>query len=321
MLLGGGWTYFTVVFVFGLVPLLDVPLGYELRNDPPRRSGPFRFVLYSHAVMQAFLLVSAACYVALGDATLLEKIGVTLCTGLSTGGIGITIAHELVHKTDPNDRFMGNAFLASVCYMHFAIEHVIGHHSRVGTPQDPATARRGETLYAFLPRTLIDSLRSAWDIEQRRIRKRGLSPLLDNKFLGIFGFPLIIAALAFETLGPAAVLFYFAQSAVAFTLLEIVNYVEHYGLERRELAPGRWEPVSPAHSWDADQRLTNWFLFRLQRHADHHMHPLRPYQTLRHVEDSPKLPLGYPGMVVLALVPPLWRAVMHPRLDAWRRME
>jgi alkane 1-monooxygenase len=202
-----------------------------------------------------------------------------------------------------------------VSYGHFTIEHNRGHHQRVATREDPASARYGESYWAFLPRTLAGSYAHAWRLEVAR-----LAPLelpwwhWRNEMVWATLLPPLLAAALAAAFGTLAAAFFFGQSAMAMALLEAVNYVEHYGLERARLPDGRYEPVSERHSWDANQVLTNSFLIHLQRHADHNLNPLRPYAALQPRAGSPKLPTGYTGMLPLAAVPPLWFAVMNPRV-------
>jgi alkane 1-monooxygenase len=191
--------------------------------------------------------------------------------------------------------------LVSVCYGHFTVEHNRGHHVRVATPEDPASARYGEAFWAFLPRTLWGSLRHAWDLDRAEVLQ------------SLAASALIAAALA-AAFGPLAIAFFIGQSAMAITLLEAVNYVEHYGLQRRRLADGKYERPGEQHAWDAYEWLSNCFLVHLQRHADHHLAPSRPYAALQPRAASPKLPTGYAGMLPLALLPPIWFRIMNPRV-------
>ena len=220
------------------------------------------------------------------------------------GGIfGVTAAHELMHRRGPWPR-AGAAFLLSLfSYPHFCIEHVQGHHRNVGTRRDPATARLGESLYAFLPRGVIGGFRGAWRIESRRLRNRLVwqYALLAGLY-GIVGY----------ALGGNGILVLAVQAAVAIFLLETLNYVGHYGLVRRVMAPGRYEPVQQQHSWNSSHRVSNWLLFNVGRHSDHHCEPDRGYLSLKHESGAPQLPGGYFAMFVLALFPPLWRRIMDP---------
>lgn len=320
----GGWLTFSVVLVaFVAIPLLDPLLGRRESNpteeecERGERQWRWRWPLYLFVIEEYLLLALAMGWMIHQDLSALEWIGLTVSTGVITGAIGITIAHELIHRRHPGERALGELLLINVCYHHFTVEHVAGHHQNVATPKDPATARKGESFYRFYLRTVVGSFRSAWKLEKRRLQRQGLSPIRwNNRVLyGLIaqGILLISLSLGF---GWQAGVFFLAQSWIAFSLLELVNYVEHYGLERKEIAPGKFEKVGPQHSWDASNRLTNWFLFHLQRHADHHRYPTRRFQSLRLMDGSPRLPTGYAGMLLLAVVPPLWRRVMHPRLQA-----
>ncbi len=320
--IGGLGTFLTPMLVFVAVPLLDFIIGVDDYNPSPKALDDlestlgFRLVLYLFLPVQFGLLFWGAAVFSGGALSVVEKAGFVLSMGITTGGLGITIAHELAHKKRKLDVFCGQALLMSVCYMHFHIEHNLGHHTRVATADDPATARLGESFYAFYPRTLLGSFSSAWKTEVARLRhgrKRAISP--ENRMLRYILLPALLATLLGNIWGGQAVIFFVLQSIVAFSLLEVVNYVEHYGLQRRRLPSGKYEKVTAVHSWNANQRLTNCLLFKLQRHSDHHVHPVKAYQTLRHYSESPQLPTGYAGMMLLALVPPLWKRVMHPILE------
>jgi alkane 1-monooxygenase len=236
-----------------------------------------------------------------------------LAVGTVTGGMGITIAHELGHRASLLDRVIAKALLVSVCYGHFFVEHVRGHHVRVATPDDPATAPRGMSVYRFIPRSVIGSFAHAWRLERMRLDRAGRSVWQPSNWV-LTGSLLSIAllAVAWAVSGPKAALLFTLQAIWAFVLLEIINYVEHYGLQRRRV-DGRYEPVREEHSWNADFAVSNWVLFNLQLHSDHHAHMSKPFEQLRTVPGAPQLPAGYPTMVLLALVPPLWFAVMDPR--------
>ncbi len=248
-----------------------------------------------------------------------ELAGILGSTALVTGGGGITIAHELMHRKAPLDRALAEGLMLLASYPHFCIEHVLGHHRNVATPDDPATSRLGESLYAYLPRTLWGGLRSAVHLEAERTRKRGI-PWYDPRHrLTRYAVELLaLHAVVLLAFGPAGAAFFLAQGVLAALLLETINYVEHYGLTR-ERAGDRWETVQPRHSWNANHRVSNWWLFNLQRHADHHAHASRPYWQLRALDDGPQLPASYPAMILLALVPPLWFAVMDPRAQLGSR--
>lgn len=240
------------------------------------------------------------------------------CTLVSAGGINA--AHELLHKPSRTSRLFARALLVASCYGHFYIEHARGHHRRVATRDDPATMRKGESFYAFLPRTVVGGCLSAWRLECERLTKSALPVWsIHNEMLWYAVMP--TAALFWPIArwyGAAAVAFYALQAAGAVVLLEQVNAIEHYGLERLHTADGTLEPVGPQHSWDAPHSIANYFMFKLQRHADHHMNAAKPYQLLDATPESPQLPAGYLTLAPCLLVPPLWRAIMHPVLDDYR---
>lgn len=320
-LLGGAFSFSTLFLAFVIIPLLDLVVAPDLSNPIPEEMEAlahrlsFRVVTNLYAAIQVALVIWGAYVVTHATLSTLELIGLVLSIAITTGGIGITVAHELCHKKNFVERTLGKTLLMTVSYMHFYIEHNIGHHVNVGTPKDPATARLGESFYAFYLRTVIGSWRSAWNIEMARLQKAGYAKWgHHNQMLWFVGLPILFAGILGVSWGWQALPYFFAQSVIAFSLLEAVNYLEHYGLVRQENAPGRYERVGLMHAWNADHRLTNYFLFRLQRHVDHHIHPARRYQTLRTFDESPQLPTGYPGMVLLALVPWLWRKIMDPRV-------
>lgn len=320
---GGLYNFAVPLYIFGLIPLLDQLMGTYTYN-PTEAETPqllkrwgFQAVAWPHVPLLLALVIWGAWTVSQQPLTALETLGLTLSIGLCTGGVGINLAHELIHKRSRHERLMGQILLMNVSYMHFYIEHLLGHHRKVSTPEDAASARKGESLYRFYFRTLWGSYRSAWEIESQRLHKKrqGLwSP--HNRMLWFAFWPACYAGLMFVAWGWGALAFFFAQSVVAFSLLECVNYVEHYGLERQKNAAGHYEKVDVVHSWNANQRLTNALLFNLQRHSDHHAHQSRRYQILRQFEASPQLPTGYAGMILLSLVPPLWRKIMDPRVEA-----
>jgi alkane 1-monooxygenase len=323
--LGGAWTFFPLAVLYVIVPAIDVLVGLNPRNpaaseEPALSENPaFRAITWLWVPVQLALIVWGLERVASSALTPIEAVGTTLSMGLTAGAIGMTFAHELIHRPSRLERLLGDVLLASVTYPHFAIEHVHGHHLHVGTPRDPATARYGESLYAFLPRTIAGGLRSAWRIEARRLRKHG-EPVfgLSNRMLRYAAVLSVLYAGVGLQYGWRGLLFFAAQSAVAFCLIETINYIEHYGLVRLEAAPGRYERVMPWHSWDSTHRVSNWILINLARHSDHHVAASKRYQVLHALDAAPQLPTGYGAMFVLALAPPLWRRVMDPRVATAR---
>lgn len=324
--LGGVWTWLGLAVIFGGVPLLDLLLGPDTSNPDPGEAAQleaswfYRGLLLAWVPLHFSLLAYAVWRFGQGFESLTASVGFVLSTGTITGAIGITVAHELGHKLTRWEPRLARLLLASVGYTHFHIEHNKGHHAHVATPGDPATAREGQSFYAFLPQTLSGSLRSAWRFEQDRLRRLGrpVTPWRNHVFLGFVATALMAGAAA-ALGGIAGIVLFLVQAMVAVFLLEVVNYVEHYGLVRRPRESGGHERVDVIHSWNASERLSNWLLFNLQRHSHHHVAHHRRYQVLEHYDHSPQLPTGYAGMVLLALVPPLWRRIMDPRLRSWRK--
>lgn len=318
------------LLLFGLVPLLDLWCGRSVGTLTPEtaaalpRLGRFDLWLWLWVPLHwAAVGVSVANMeerLATGTHTLLELGLLAVSVGM-VGALGINVAHELMHRRGRAERALAEVLMMATSYTHFCVEHVLGHHRNVATPTDPATSRLGESAWAFLPRTILGGMRSAWRLEGERARRTGEAGTLRDRRLR---YPLALALLWVAIgvgLGPWALVFFVAQGAVGVTLLELVNYVEHYGLSRRLVGPGVYERTTPFHSWNSSERVTNWLLFHLERHADHHAYASRPYFALRHVDDSPQLPTGYAGMLLLAMIPPLWRRVMDPRVHAWRERQ
>ncbi len=320
------WAFLVPLVIFGLIPVLDAIIGRDPANPDEAQQVPameqqayYRWLtLASVAGLLGMLLWSGWILATYSAWSWIGQLGWVLSAGIIMGGIGITVAHELVHKDSALEQNAGGLLLAAVCYAGFKVEHVRGHHVHVSTPEDASSSRYGQSLYSFLPHAYKHNFLNAWKLEAERLKRKGLSPLSRHNELiwwyALSGVFLLGFTIAFSWLGA---LFFLGQSFVAFTLLEIVNYLEHYGLHRRKLDNGRYERTNPNHSWNSNYLLTNLFLFHLQRHSDHHAYAKRRYQVLRHYDESPQLPNGYAGMVVLALIPPLWFAVMNPRVRAY----
>jgi len=322
--LGGAWTFLPMALLLGFLPIADWFAGLNLENpgrDQPELSENvwFRAITWLWVPMQLAMLAWSVLQVTSGRLTAIETIGLTVSAGLITGSIGITFAHELVHRPGAFELALGEVLLATVSYTHYAIEHVYGHHRYVGTPRDPATARFGESIYRFLPRCIAGSLASAWAFEVDRLARRGRQRWHpSNRMLRYGAAQLAMYGSVAWLWGMPGVLFVAGQAILAFALLETINYIEHYGLERRELAPGNYERIMPWHSWNSSHRLSNWLLINLARHSDHHLVASKRYQVLDHVDAAPQLPAGYGAMFLAALCPPIWHRLMDPRVEAWR---
>ena len=309
--IGAPWASIAVAFV--AIPLIDAVVGCPRRDDSRSRPIPFvRWIPRLQLPLQAALLIGAVRLAP--ELPIGQLVVFAFAVGTVTGGMGITIAHELGHRASGLDRAIAKALLVSVAYGHFFVEHVRGHHVRVATPEDPATAPRGMSVYRFILRSVVGSFLHAWRLERLRLERGGRTAWhASNWVLSGSLLSLGLLALAGFVAGPLGALLFVVQAVWAFVLLEIINYIEHYGLQRRRV-DGRYEPVREVHSWNADFAVSNWVLFNLQLHSDHHVHVNKPFEQLRTVADAPQLPAGYPAMVLLALLPPLWFAVMDPRV-------
>ncbi len=315
----GQW-YLVPLVVFILIPLLDRFSGDFLGNPAEsqvsalQRSHFFSILLYGYLPLQMGLLLWGG--VVSATLTWSEVIALGWSTGIVTGGIGITVAHELGHRRPWIDRVISCVLLSTVAYMHFFVEHNKGHHSRVATEDDPASARFGESLYQFLPRTVIGSFKSALTIEGAKLKQLGL-PFWNWRNLMVWSvaIPLMITLGLSFAFGMKAAMFFLVQAGIAVLLLETVNYIEHYGLRRVRDSAGQYEKVSVSHSWNSNRYLSNALLFNLQRHSHHHVNVTRRYQSLAWFKDSPQLPVGYPEMVITAWIPPLWRKRIHPLIS------
>ena len=327
----GGWTIALLPLItWFMFSILDGLLGLNLDNADPETPDEnltwYKAITVAWAPLQFALLFWMIWYAnGPGDAHLspVETITLFFGVGVITGTIGINYSHELMHQRNKQERFLGDLLLAMVLYSHFRSEHLLVHHRHVGTPRDPVTARYNEGFYRFFPRVLIGCLKSAFRAEKEMLARKNL-PWTDfsNPFFRFWlmqGGMLLLAGLLGGWTGVALFIW---QAFVAVWQLELVNYIEHYGLTRRHLGDGKYEHVKPQHSWNAAHKASNWLLINLQRHSDHHYKPDRRFPLLQNYSDSeaPQLPLGYPLMTMAAMVPPLWRRVMNPRVRRWRQM-
>ena len=313
------------LLMFIVIPVSDYLVGPDADNPPESavailESDPYyRWATYAYLPAQYLSLV-LACWLWSGRAGIpmsdLDKVGLMLTVG-GIAGVAINTAHELGHQRARAERRLSKVALAQTGYGHFYVEHNRGHHSRVATPEDPASARLGETLYAFVFRSAWGGLRSAWRLERKRLNRRGKSTWsLHNDVLNSWLITVILFSVLVAVFGLHVLFWLIGQAIVGICLLESINYLEHYGLRRQKRRDGHYEQVRPAHSWNSNSVISNVFLFHLQRHSDHHANPHRRFQALCHADEAPQLPSGYATMVMLAMVPPLWRRVMDPRVVA-----
>jgi alkane 1-monooxygenase len=317
--LGGAWTFMAAAATPLCLASLDSALG-EGEHAADAASAPAtRWLPRVYVVLQLAATAWAAVLVARPTTGLTEAVGLALSAGLTTGVFGFVAAHELIHSRNARERALGLTLLGSVLYMHFRIAHVFGHHRRAATRDDPASARLGEGLYAFLVRSVSGQLREAWTFEGQRLRRTGRAPIgIESRMLrycAIEALFLFIVGLA----SPRALAFLIVVAAIAVALLESFNYVAHYGLSRRVGADGRPERLAPWHSWNSSRRMNNASLFNMGRHSDHHARMTRSYEGLEPLSGAAELPSGYAAALLTALVPPVWRRIMDPRAEAVMR--
>lgn len=325
----GGWALILLpLFGWFGITLLDALAGRDGGGlDPDTDAAQltwYRAITLLWAPLQFVAIFGAIWWVThSGHLAGWEKLGLFFGVGVASGTIGINYAHELMHQKNRVERWLGDILLAMVLYSHFRSEHLLVHHPWVGTPRDPVTARYNEGFHRYFPRVLRQCPASALRAEANRHRRAGRPAWhRSNPFWRYAALQLLFAGLALAIGGLAGLGLFAFQALVAVWQLELVNYIEHYGLTREHLGDGRYEHVKPRHSWNADHRVSNWLLINLQRHSDHHFKPDRRFPLLQThgPDDAPQLPFGYPAMTVLAMIPPLWRRAMNPRVRAWRRL-
>lgn len=312
--------FYGPVLIFGVFPLLDLLVGLDASNPPDsvikwlEQDRYYRWCTYAFLPLQYAGLIFACWLWSHGGLSTLDSVGLAFTVAM-VAGVAINTAHELGHKRASSERWLSKVALAQTGYGHFFVEHNRGHHVRVATPEDPASARLGESFYEFLPRTVVGSLRSAVEIEREHLARDGHRFWsIRNDILNAWLMSLALFAGLALVFGAVVLPYLLIQAVIGFSLLEVVNYLEHYGLLRQTREDGRYERTRPEHSWNSNNVASNVLLYHLQRHSDHHANPLRRYQSLRHFDEAPQLPTGYAGMIVVAAIPPLWRAMMDRRL-------
>jgi alkane 1-monooxygenase len=320
------WLLLPLFFGYVMGPLLDMVFG-EDTNNPPEEVVPalesdrfYRYLTYAVVPLHFVTLLGAAWWAGTQDLQWWAFLGLAMVAGMASG-LGINTGHELGHKKSRIERNLAKIVLAVPAYGHFWIEHNRGHHSDVSTPEDPASARMGESIYRFAIREIPGAFRRAWQIEKQRLERRGegvWSP--HNEILQSFAITAVLQLGIIIAFGIAMIPFLIVHNFFAWWQLTSANYVEHYGLLRLKQADGRYERCQPYHSWNSNHIYSNLVLFHLERHSDHHAHPLRRYQSLRHFPDLPQLPNGYFGSYLLAYFPWLWFKVMDPRVMGLRHV-
>ncbi|MGH8491609.1 MAG: alkane 1-monooxygenase [Moraxellaceae bacterium] len=308
------------MLVHGVIPALDRMIGDDKSNPPADAIEGLENDKYYEMIVKAFIPAQYAAtflgawLASRKDIPLSDYIGLTFSVG-AINGIAINTGHELSHKHGRSDRLLSMLALAPTGYTHFAVEHPFGHHKRVATPEDPATSRMGESFWKFLPRTVIGGFKSSVKIEKERLARKGKSFWTpENELLQGWAMSAAFFGATAAICGRRSIPFLAGQAAYGASLLEVINYVEHYGLLRQKDENGKYERTKPEHSWNSNQVVTNLFLYQLQRHSDHHAHPTRSFQALRHFEDAPQLPGGYASMLLPAYIPGWWYKLMDERV-------
>jgi len=327
-ILGGWWVIVTPLVAWYLFSAIDLAVGLNTDDADPETTEDqlywYKLITQLWVPLQFVTLFGVIAYISraahLGG---WESFGIMFGMGVMTGTVGIVYAHELLHQKGKFERRLGDLLLAMVLYSHFRSEHLLVHHRYVGTPRDPVTARYNEGFHRFYPRVLKQCWHSAFKAERDMLARKKLPwHHKTNPFwlywglqAGMMGFALIVG-------GWFGLMLFAVQAGIAIWQLEVVNYVEHYGLTRKHLGDGKYEHVLPRHSWNAAHKATNWLMINLQRHSDHHYKPDRRIPLLQNYSEAeaPQLPHGYPLMAIAAMIPPLWKKIMNPKVRRWRQM-
>ena len=323
-----GWICWSpMLYAWVLLPLLELLIPPDAHNmtaaeeEMSRHDKVYDYLLYFFVALQyaALCLFLFSCKGA--ELSQWDIAGRICSMGMLCGTFGINVGHELGHRVNRGEQWLAKASLLTSLYMHFFIEHNRGHHKRVATPEDPSSARYNEPVYLFYFRTIFFSYISAWHIANTELGKKGL-PVLHwrNEMIQAHVIQLVLVAVIWLLFGTTVMFYFLAAAFMGILLLETVNYIEHYGLRRREIAPGKYERALPIHSWNSDHILGRLMLFELSRHSDHHYLASRKYQVLQHHDSAPQLPTGYPGSMLLSLIPPLWFYVMNRRIGRLKEM-
>ena len=315
LLINPSWSVSPFIWVFILVPIIDLVLPYLSKQDVDLKEN----ILHNFSILIIlpcilFLIVFGLIVVSDATISILVAAALGAAVGMSGGSIGITTAHELIHRQNKYMRGIGVLLLVLCCYGHFRIEHVYGHHKNVATKEDPATARRGENFYSYFIRCVTNSVISSWNIEKNILDKKNINTLsLQNRMLHYFVLEIIFLFIAFFVAGINGLVFVIFHSFVSITLLELVNYIQHYGLERK-MQNGKYERFTDHHSWNSRHISANWSTFNLGLHAEHHQSASKPYPLLSQEEKVIEMPANYSIMLIMALIPPLWFFIMDRKL-------
>ncbi|MBN8674427.1 MAG: alkane 1-monooxygenase [Chitinophagales bacterium] len=324
-----GWEiWMPMIYAWVVIPLIELFIKPSAANmsateeELARADRTYDVLLYGIVVLQYIALYLFLRSLQTDELSATDTTGRIWVMGLLCGTFGINVGHELGHRVNQFEQGLAKALLLTSLYMHFFTEHNKGHHKRVATPDDPSSARYGEMIYTFYFRTIIFSYLSAWHIANEEQKKKGRPAFsLRNEMIQFHLIQLAFIALIAFIFGGLITLYFLAAALIGILLLETVNYIEHYGLQRKKLADGKYERAMPVHSWNSDHIIGRLMLFELSRHSDHHYMASRKYQVLRHHDDAPQMPTGYPGMMILSLVPPAWFYVMNRKIKQLQKKE
>lgn len=319
----GYWSFTTVILAFVFIPLLEFMMTPDPINLSQQREQKinvnvlFDWLLYLN-ILIVYFLIFKTIFTIQGDLRWFEVLGLLLNLGIVLGTAGINVAHEIGHRPGWFNRMAAGALLIPSLYGHFTIEHNVGHHKWVATPEDPVTAKFGQSIYHYWGSAVKGVYLKAWEIVFTKMKREGKSKFhYTNELIWITLAQIVLFTIFYWIGGVLTLLFCLGAAFVSFSLLESIDYVEHYCLQRKLLASGKYERVNHKHSWNSDHEVGRIFLYELTRHTDHHMNATRKYQVLRHMQDSPQLPFGYPASILMALVPPIWFRVMNPKVKAY----
>jgi len=320
----GIWSWSTGIYAFIILPIFDHFLkvdSFNLNEEEAQQALSSKFyniALYGTVPVQIGFVVWFLFVISTKELSNLDLFAKTFSMGAMGSVLAINSAHEIGHRTTPINKFLSKLLLTSVLYAHFFEEHNYGHHKNVGTYDDPATARRGEWLYVFVFRSIVFGWIGAWKIEHKRLTRNGGSAVsIKNEVLIWQLIQIGVLSIVYIIFGTKVLCCFALASFISVFILEAINYIEHYGLTREKVNEFRYEKVNPSHSWNADNQVGRAVLFELTRHSDHHESPSKPYQILESPDESPQLPTGYPGMILLSLLPPLFFLIMHKRMKLY----
>jgi alkane 1-monooxygenase len=321
------WAWWGIFIYLVVSPILELVLGKDSANPTSGQIISLEKSLYYKLLVimiipaqLSLLLYGAHVFSSINALNLFGRIGWILSNGMCSATLALLAGHELIHKPSSAEQMMGSFLLASVCNTGFRVEHIRGHHVNVSTPLDVYSAGLHQSLYDYIPKTCYHNLVSPWKLEKKRLKRKGHSvwSWRNEQIIG-YAVSAAMAVIFFSLCGVLGLIFFFTQSVVAWIVLQIINYIQHYGLTRPNRDSGKYGHPTAAHAWNSNFWLTNISLLHLPRHPDHHVHPSRCYQVLRHLDESPQMPTGYAAMFVIALIPPLWFKLMDPLILAYHR--